>query len=365
MAPWTVASVLRALDARAPLARAAAWDPVGLQLGDPQAPVTRLGLCHEVTEEVAVQAVGAGVDLLVTYHPLLFTPTTRWLAGPTPQGRALRLARAGVALVALHTNFDAAARGCAEALAEALGLQLEGGFGPGWGAESRKLVTFVPEQAADALLDAVVAAGGATIGLYTHCSFRSGGTGTFLAGERANPVLGERGKLAREPEVRIEFALPAEREDAVVAALVAAHPYEEPAYDLYVRRGEAGLVGRLGRLPVPAALGELAARVRSALRAPHARVAGEPGRPVQRVAVLPGSGAGFLAAAGAAGAEVVVTGDVDHHRARAALDRGLCVIDAGHAPTERPGLQRLRTLLEELGLPLESLLHLDPHPWND
>lgn len=361
----TVAGVLAALDARAPLAKAAAWDPVGLQLGDPDAAVERLGLCHEVSEAVVAHAERASLGLLITYHPLLFTPTTRWLAGPTPTGRALRLARAGTAVAALHTNFDAAPRGCAEALAEALGLELERGFGPAWGAEGRKLVTFVPEAAADALLEAVVAAGGARIGLYTHCSFRSEGTGTFLAGERANPTLGERGKLAREPEVRIEFALPAEREDAVIAALVAAHPYEEPAYDLYARRGEAGLVGRLGRLRAPIALAELAAQVRSALRSSHTRVAGDPARRVERVAVLPGSGAGFLGAAEAAGAEVVVTGDVDHHRARAALDRGLCLIDAGHAPTERPGLQRLRTFLEELGLPLESLLHLDPHPWND
>ena len=365
MSCWTVAGVLAALDARAPFAKAAAWDPVGLQLGDPAAGVERLGLCHEVSEQVIAHAERASLDLLITYHPLLFTPTTRWLAGPTPSGRALRLARAGTALAALHTNFDAAPRGCAEALALALDLELDGGFGPAWGAESRKLVTFVPEPAADALLEAVVAAGGARIGLYTHCSFRSDGTGTFLAGEGASPAVGQRGKLAREPELRIEFALPAEREEDVVAALVAAHPYEEPAYDLYVRRGEAGLVGRLGRPRTPLSLAELAARAGSALRSPHTRVAGDSARRIDRVAVLPGSGAGFLSAAAAAGADVVVTGDVDHHRARAALDRGLCVIDAGHAPTERPGLERLRALLEELGLPLASLLHLDPHPWND
>lgn len=365
MGPWTVAGVLAALDARVPLAKAAAWDPVGLQLGDPEAPVVRLGLCHEVTQDVVAHAERASLDLLIAYHPLLFTPTTRWLAGATAEGRALRLARAGIALVALHTSFDVAPGGCSEALAEALDLEVEAGFGPAWGAESRKLATFVPEGAADAVLDAVAAAGGARIGLYTHCSFRSPGTGTFLAGAGANPAVGARGTLQREPELRIEFVLPAEREEAVIAALVAAHPYEEPAYDLYVRRGEAGLVGRVGRPRSPSTLGDLAQRARRVLRAPQARLAGDPARRVERVAVVPGSGASFLAAAAAAGADTVVTGDIDHHRARAALDRGLALIDAGHAPSERPGLERLRALLEELGLPLASLLHLDPHPWND
>jgi dinuclear metal center YbgI/SA1388 family protein len=361
---WTVASVLRALDERAPFAKAASWDPVGLQLGDPQATVTRLGLCHEVGEGAVVELERARVDLLIAYHPLLFTPTTRWLAGATPQGRALRLARAGIALAALHTNYDAAPHGCAEALAEALDLDVQRAFAPLWGAESRKLVTFVPEPSADTVLAAVAAAGAAQVGLYTHCSFRSPGVGTFLGEQGTSPVVGERGTLQHQPELRIELVVPADREDAVIAALVAAHPYEEPAYDLYERRGEAGMAGRLAapRMPIP--LGELAERVRVALGAPHARVAGDLARRIERVAVLPGSGDSFLAEAAALGAQVVVTGDVDHHRARAALDRGLALIDPGHVPSERPGLRRLHVMLESLGLPVTSFLHLDPDPWN-
>src|SRR5262245_31118911 len=93
-----ISDVLAAIAARAPFERAAEWDPVGLSLGDAHAPVRRIAVCHEVTEAVVAELERAPVDLLVTYHPLLFRPTTRLVAGPTPEGRALRLARAGVAL---------------------------------------------------------------------------------------------------------------------------------------------------------------------------------------------------------------------------------------------------------------------------
>src|SRR5262249_37419075 len=153
-------------------------------------------------------------------HPLLFRPTTTLTAGATPEGRALRLIRAGVALAAVHTNFDVAEGGAADALADALELGEVEGFGPLFGAPARKLVTFVPANADDAVLDALVAAGAGRIGNYTHCSFRSEGTGTFLGGEGSTPVAGRRGKLAREPEVRLELVVPPAREPAVVAALL-------------------------------------------------------------------------------------------------------------------------------------------------
>jgi putative NIF3 family GTP cyclohydrolase 1 type 2 len=67
------------------------WDPVGLQLGDPGAEVGTVGVCHEVTEEVLVRLAETPVDLLVTYHPLLFNPINRLLAGRSAAARAYRL----------------------------------------------------------------------------------------------------------------------------------------------------------------------------------------------------------------------------------------------------------------------------------
>jgi hypothetical protein len=97
----------------------------------------------------------------------------------------------------------------------------------------RKLVVFVPENALDEVRDAVFAAGAGRIGDYERCSWYTAGTGTFFGGEGADPSIGERGREERVPELRLETVFPAERQHEVVAALRSAHPYEEPAFDVY------------------------------------------------------------------------------------------------------------------------------------
>jgi hypothetical protein len=96
-----------------------------------------------------------------------------------------------------------------------------------------KLVWFVPEEALDTTRDAVFAAGAGRIGDYERCSWYAAGTGTFLAGEGADPTIGQVGREERVPELRVETVVPAERAREIVRALVAAHPYEEVAYELY------------------------------------------------------------------------------------------------------------------------------------
>ena len=98
---------------------------------------------------------------------------------------------------------------------------------------NRKLVVFVPPDALDAVRDALFAAGAGRIGEYERCSWYAEGTGTFLAGEAASPTIGERGREERTPELRLETVYPVDREEDVVRALRDAHPYEEPAFDLY------------------------------------------------------------------------------------------------------------------------------------
>jgi hypothetical protein len=98
---------------------------------------------------------------------------------------------------------------------------------------NRKLVVFVPEEALEAVRDALFAAGAGRIGAYERCSWYTSGTGTFRGGESTDPSVGERGREERVPELRLETVFPVERQREVVAALRAAHPYEEPAFDVY------------------------------------------------------------------------------------------------------------------------------------
>jgi hypothetical protein len=99
--------------------------------------------------------------------------------------------------------------------------------------EQRKLVVFVPAEALDAVRDALFEAGAGRIGDYERCSWYTEGTGTFFGGEGASPAIGEAGREERVPELRLETVFPAARHDEVIAALRGAHPYEEPAFDVY------------------------------------------------------------------------------------------------------------------------------------
>ena len=97
----------------------------------------------------------------------------------------------------------------------------------------RKLVVFVPREALDAVRDALFEAGAGRIGAYTRCSWYTAGTGTFLGGEGTDPAIGEAGREERVAELRLETVYPEDHHDEVVAALRRAHPYEEPAFDVY------------------------------------------------------------------------------------------------------------------------------------
>lgn len=341
------------------LDKAAGWDPIGLQLGDPDAVVKRTAVCHEINEVTVEHLIEGHIDLAVVYHPLLFNPVTSLVAGPGPAGRAHRLIASGVAVVVVHTAFDVMAGGSADALADTLGVRDASGFGPIWGGETAKIVTFAPAEQAETVGAAMAAAGGGRIGRYSNCSFRSRGIGTFLPTPGANPFSGQAGVLSQEDEVRLEMVCPRRRIDAVVAALVAAHPYDEPAYDIIETKSNAGFVGRQGRLDEPIDVADLADTVAIRLGG-VVRVAGS--GVISTVAVVPGSGGGFLLDHDA---DAIVTGDVGHHQATAAMAAGKAVVDPGHIATERPGVKALYAAVAKTVDNAVDMTDLDPDPWKE
>ncbi|MDQ6650951.1 MAG: Nif3-like dinuclear metal center hexameric protein [Actinomycetota bacterium] len=345
-----LAAVLAALDRRYPQSWAEEWDAVGLVCGEPVQPVRRVLFAVDPVDAVAVEAIALGADLLVTHHPLFLAPV-HGVAGTTAKGRFVTsLVRGGVALYVAHTNADVAAPGVSDALAGALGLQDLRPLAPSPADPLDKLVTFVPTAGAEAVVDALAAAGAGAIGNYDRCAFTSTGTGTFRPGPGAQPTVGERGRVNRVEESRIEMVLPRHRRGQVVAALRAAHPYEEPAYDvveLALPPGERGF-GRVGTLPEPEPLTAFLRRAAAALPATAGglRSTGDPDRLVHTVAVCGGAGDSLLGQAGAAGADVYLTADLRHHRAsEQAEEGGPALVDAAHWATEWPWLASAAALL--------------------
>jgi len=336
----TVADVTAALDALYPPALAEGWDAVGLVCGDPAAPVRKVLFAVDPVLAVADEAVAGGYDLLVTHHPLFLGGTTS-VAASDPRGAVVhRLVSNGCALFVAHTNADRARLGVNDALAEVFGLRDTQPIEP-VPTQLDKLVVFVPHEHAEKLRDVLGAAGAGRIGDYDSCAWSTSGEGTFRPLPGADPAIGSVGALERVPEVRLETVLPRALRRTVLAALLEAHPYETPAYDLLPLADlPSGLgLGRVGDLPSPVSFAELvetAARVLPPT-AWGVRAAGERAAQVSRLAVCGGSGDGLMGLAAAAGAQAYLTSDLKHHRTQ---DRpaGLGVIDAAHWATEQPWL---------------------------
>jgi dinuclear metal center YbgI/SA1388 family protein len=315
-----LADVIAALDAAYPPTLAQDWDAVGLVCGDPDDKVSSVVVAVDPVPDTVDETLTAGAQLLLTHHPLLLRGV-HGVGADTPKGALVhRLVRGGAALFTAHTNADAADPGVSDALAEALGLHVEGPLDPAPSAPLDKIVTFVPVgPAITAVHEALAGAGAGEIGDYSHCSFATAGTGQFRPLAGAHPTIGQVGKLERVPETRLEMVMPRARRASVVAALRAAHPYEEPAFDVFEQAdlpSSRGL-GRIGTLAEPEPLRAFTDRVAAALPATAwgVRAAGDPERPVRRVAVCGGAGDSALGAATAAGVDAYVTADLRHHLA--------------------------------------------------
>jgi len=333
---YTVREICAAMEAWAPAGYAYDWDKVGLQTGDPDTEVSHVLTCLSITEDALKAARKAKAKMIVAHHPLIWEPLKR-LDPRDPHTRlCLELAQEGIACFASHTNLDVVPGGVNHTLALTLGLWNARPLFPAAHARQVKLVTFVPESHLTAVRDALSKAGAGVIGDYKQCSFSTPGTGTFIPGMAADPFCGEPLKLSEEAEIRLEMLVSLAHVPRVVAALMQSHPYEEPAYDLITleNRDPAIGLGMRGELRKAMTLKDFAALVCKSLDLTHARVGGSMRRKVRRVAVLGGSGGGEVAKLPPE-VEVYVTGDLKYHDVLEARARGLAVIDAGHAGTEK------------------------------
>ncbi|GAA1306793.1 Nif3-like dinuclear metal center hexameric protein [Saccharothrix xinjiangensis] len=337
----TLGDVLAVLEAAYPPATAESWDAVGLVCGDRAEPVTRALFCVDPVESTVDEALEVGAQLLVAHHPLMLRGVNG-VPADDPKGALVhRLIRAGVALYTAHTNADAANPGVSDALAGALGLRVTGPLSPAPARQLDVLATYAPVDRAQQVLEALHAAGAGALGDYRDAAWTVDGTGQFRPLPGANPADGAVGELRRLPETRVEVVLERRRRAEVVRALRAAHPYEEVAFNLNeVAELPSGTgIGRVGELAEAEPLREFARRVADALPATAwgVRAAGDPDRPVRRVAVCGGAGDGYLSAATRAGVDAYVTADLRHHPAGEHLAAGgPALVDVAHWASEWP-----------------------------
>lgn len=336
----SIRTITDALERWAPPGSAQSYDNVGLQVGDAQRSVETALLALDMTPQVLDEAKQMGAELIITHHPLLFSPLKRVTAEGFVSSLALRLAEAGIALYSIHTNLDAAPGGVSFALAERLGLS-EVTFLDGFEETLFKLATFVPEDHFEPVRTALADAGAGRIGDYEACAFTTDGTGYFRPGESTTPHIGEAGgELKSAEERKIEVEVARWNLGTVLQALQEAHPYEEVAYDVYPvqqKNSRAGL-GAIGQLESPMPLSDFLQRVADRLDAGSLRYAGDAQAPVERIAVCGGAGSDFIGTARDAGADAYVTADVTYHEffevLHASGQPDMALIDPGHYETE-------------------------------
>lgn len=305
---------------------------IGLQVGTLNKPIKKIMVVLDVLENVVDEAISNDVDLIIAHHPPIFRPL-KTVQTDTPSGRIIeKCILHNIAIYAAHTNLDVAVGGVNDLLADALGLTNIELLAPTYEEKLKKLAVYVPRESADEVRDALGSAGAGFIGNYSHCTYNTPGTGTFLPHQGTNPHIGEVGKLEVVDEIKIETVFPSGLQKKVITAMLNAHPYEEVAFDIYPLENEGNVLGlgRVGYLEQEMTLEQFAFHVKDKLEVDGLRVVGTLSDKVKKVAVLGGDGNKYVSHAKRAGADVYVSGDMYYHVAHDAMMMGLNIVDPGH-----------------------------------
>jgi len=343
----TAAEIIEFLEYLAPPGLAVPDEPYGLQVGALTAPVRCIVVAPLASFDALSTAASRRNSLLITAAPLIREPMPAVRRDNPVGAKIAYLVEHRICLYSLANTYAAAPGGFDDSLAERLGLAATSALLPTNYEPQFKMAVYVPEEALDRVHQAAAEAGAGRIGNYSHCSFQTRGTGTFLPREGASPVVGDVGRLERVNEVRLEMLVPQRELQGVIAAVLHAHPYEEVAYDVYPLRNPGVLYGRgrAGELPLKVSLDTVLAQVQDALGVESIRCSHRPDFPIGSLAVASGVSDGLLWQAMRAGAGAFVVGSASLEDLMLADGSTTVLIDVGFPKSVTPGLSRLSAQL--------------------
>ncbi|MBI3511503.1 MAG: Nif3-like dinuclear metal center hexameric protein [Bacteroidetes bacterium] len=342
-----LSSIIAALEELAPPSFQENYDNSGLITGDPSLEIRAAVVSLDCTEAVVDEAIAHGADLIVAHHPIIFSGLKKITGKNYVERVIIKAIRNNIAIYAIHTNLDNVANGVNKKICEKLRLENLKILSPKKDL-LKKLTTFCPSAVAEKVRIALWSAGGGVIGNYDSTSFSVEGVGTFRGNEESNPVIGEKGKLEREPEERIEMIFPSHLEKKILAALRLSHPYEEIAFDLVPLANRWNLVGSgmIGELKNEIALEKFLSEMKIKLKADVIRYTKIENKKVKKIAVCGGSGSFLIASAIAAGADVFVTADLKYHQFFDGEGK-IVLADPGHFETEQYTIDHLTDFLKQ------------------
>lgn len=348
--------LLAVLNQVAPEHLAGDWDQVGLHLAGDKKRVRRAMLCIDLTPPVLEEAIQQKCQLIVAYHPPIFSPLRRLADRDWRETMLARAIRSGLAVYSPHSSLDAVREGMNDWLCDGLGehsVRWSLGVAKDHQSYRYKVIVYVPPADANRLRKAMWSAGAGDIGEYSECSFSLGGVGTFRGSPNSQPAIGKAGRPETIDEMRIEMVCGRTNLGDVLHQIRATHPYEEPAIDVLELKaeptpdGKEEGPGRCHRLRRPISASTLIRRVKAhlSLKRLKAAIPGAYGaanlpHKIESIAVCVGAGGSLFESY--SGADAYITGEMRHHQVLDMIQRGKVVILAGHTNTERPFLSNYR-----------------------
>jgi len=323
------------------------YDNAGLITGNARWQCTGIITTLDATEEVVLEAIEKKCNLIVAHHPIVFGGLKKITGRNYVEKTIITAIKNDIAIFAIHTNLDNVLSGVNGMIADKIGLMNRQILQPKKDT-LKKLFTFVPVEFAEKVRNANFAAGGGQISNYSECSFNSDGSGTFKAGEGSDPFVGKIGERHTENEIKIEVIFPAWQEKLVCNALMAAHPYEEVAYDIIALENRLDSIGSglVGELPEMATETVFLTDIKEKFNLSVIRHTALTGKPVKKVALCGGAGSFLIGAAIAAGADFYISSDIKYHEFFDA-DSRLVIADIGHYESEQFTIDLLFDILRE------------------
>ena len=330
-----IKEILSVLEAMAPLAYAEDFDNVGLLVGNADAEATGVLVCHDALEAVIEEAVAKKCNLVVCFHPILFSGLKKITGKNYVERAVIKAIKNDVAIYAVHTALDNHPQGVNKIFCDALGLSNTKILVPKQHF-IQKLVTYTIPDNVEQVRNALFDAGAGKIGNYEDCSFNSKGIGTYMGNENSNPEIGERFEFVEGEEIKIEVTFEKHLQSKILKALFSNHVYEEIAYEIYELQNvhqNLGL-GMIGELENPMKEADFLQMVKEKMQTGGIRHSQFLDRPIHKVAVLGGSGSFAIKNAIQAGADAFLTADLKYHQFYEAENK-LLLADIGHFESER------------------------------
>ncbi len=330
-----IKEIITVLEEMAPLAYAEDFDNVGLLLGNQEDEATGVLVCHDALESVIEEAIAKNCNLVVCFHPILFSGIKKITGKNYVELSVLKAIKNDIAIYAVHTALDNHKNGVNKIFCDALGLTNTKILVPKPNF-IQKLVTYTIPENVEKVRNALFDAGAGKIGNYDDCSFTSQGIGSYMGNENSNPEIGERFEFVEAQEIKIEVTFEKHLQNKILKALFKNHVYEEVAYEIYDLQNthqNIGL-GMVGELEKPLSEIEFLQLVKTKMQCGGIRHSSLLGKSIKKVAVLGGSGSFAIKNAIQAGADVFLTADLKYHNFYEAENQ-IVLADIGHFESER------------------------------